>query len=89
MGIQHAGIRILAITVFILVVAPVSNSRNIHRITIEGFNQRFQPKHHSYSKHPWHTTAAAAPKESRNYNTDPITGVSKRETPGGPNPLHN
>ncbi|KAI3792462.1 hypothetical protein L2E82_06342 [Cichorium intybus] len=89
MGIHYAGIPVLAITIFILIIAPVSNSRNIHRITIEGNNQRFQPPHHSNSKHPWHTTTASAPKESWNNNADPITGVSKRETPGGPNPLHN
>ncbi|KAL4592874.1 hypothetical protein LXL04_005881 [Taraxacum kok-saghyz] len=89
MGIQYAGIPILAIMVFILVIAPVSNSRNIHRITIDGNSQRFQPQRHSNSRHPWRTTEAPAPKESMNYNTDPINGVSKRETPGGPNPLHN
>ncbi|KAJ0555522.1 hypothetical protein HanRHA438_Chr07g0291871 [Helianthus annuus] len=81
MGIQYTGIAFLAITVFILVISPVSSSRHIHRFTVQDSNQRFQSQHNS--------AAAAAPKESRNDKIDPITGVSQRVIPGGPNPLHN
>ncbi|KAL8216680.1 hypothetical protein R6Q57_023517 [Mikania cordata] len=88
MRIQYTGIAFLAITVFILMIALVSSSRNIHRITIEGMNQRFQPQFNS--SHPVYTpTPAASLKESWNDTTDPIIGVSQRAIPGGPNPLHN
>ncbi|GKE41394.1 hypothetical protein Tco_1468678 [Tanacetum coccineum] len=89
MGIQYTGIPVLAITIIILVIAPVSSSRNIHRITLEEENdQSFKPQHHS--NHPWHTpTEAAAPRESSNNELDPLYGVSQRTVPGGPNPLHN
>ncbi|KAK1436211.1 hypothetical protein QVD17_01989 [Tagetes erecta] len=90
MGIQYTGISVLVIAIFILAISPVSGSRNIHRITIERRNQRFQPQHNSI--HPLHTPAAAAaagPKESRNDKVDPIMGVSQRVIPRGPNPLHN
>ncbi|KAK9079671.1 hypothetical protein SSX86_001344 [Deinandra increscens subsp. villosa] len=89
MGIQYTRIRFIMITVIILAISSVSGSRNIHRITIEGRNQRFKPQNNS--NHIWHTpaSAAAAPKESKNHKVDPIMGVSQRVIPGGPNPLHN
>ncbi|CAN6579205.1 unnamed protein product [Malus baccata var. baccata] len=84
MRIQHLRFVCVAFMIM-LMISQISSYRRIDRMKFEGAKQT--EKTGFYSRNSWHVSREAPEEGSR--VTDRVTGVSLREVPQGPNPLHN
>ena len=68
-----------------LMISQISSYRHIDRMEVRGAKQT--EKTGFYSRNSWHVSTESPEEGSR--VTDQNNGVSLREVPQGPNPLHN
>lgn len=75
--------------IMIMIMLMLTHLSTCRIITSEEANKLAADRNEFYTRFSWHSSAAQALDGSRNFEKDPIRGVSLRAVPDGPNPLHN
>ncbi|GFY84236.1 hypothetical protein Acr_03g0010100 [Actinidia rufa] len=86
MGPQNSLFSIV-ILITMLALAHMTSSRHIDLPRNEVAEQRLRAKF--YSTFLRYFSAIPKYEQAKNEETSPVYAVSRREVPGGPNPLHN
>ncbi|BFG31683.1 hypothetical protein CerSpe_179570 [Prunus speciosa] len=86
MRIQHLRV-VCVVFMIMLMISQISSYRHIHRVTAKESKQT--DKSESYSRFSWHFSTESPEGSSSRDEIGPRKGVSLREVPQGPNPLHN